>query len=183
MNYLKDNIFECFLRSLRPEEQKINKYIKSLFRREKETKAIKDRLLRDITNLFEHVEDVNFYKPVRVNNFWSYNDIEYESNDDRNKTLSVEEYLNKIKLYLKDIINNFKKSETSKIHLTITNNFVSSIDNDGECVMHSKTNNIEILINDEVDEVIKELFDSLKNRYQNNLESMKGSEFLLDYVQ
>ena len=38
------------------------------------------------------------------------------------------------------------------------------------------------MINDEADEVIKELFDSLKNRYQNNLESMKGSEFAFDYV-
>ena len=36
--------------------------------------------------------------------------------------------------------------------------------------------------NDEADEIIKELFDSFKSRYQNNLESMKGSEFLFDYV-
>ena len=35
------------------------------------------------------------------------------------------------------------------------------------------------MIKDEADEVIKERFDSLKNRYQNNLESMKGSEFVL----
>ena len=48
--------------------------------------------------------------------------------------------------------------------------------------MHSKIDNIEILINDEVDEVIKELFDSLKSRYQNNLESIKGSEFVFEYV-
>ena len=41
----------------------------------------------------------------------------------------------------------------------------------------------EIKINDEADEIIKKLFDSLKNRYQNNLESMKGSEFVFDYVQ
>ena len=41
--------------------------------------------------------------------------------------------------------------------------------------MHSKSGNIEIMINDEAVEVIKELFDSLKNRYQNNFESMKGS--------
>ena len=39
------------------------------------------------------------------------------------------------------------------------------------------------MFNDEADEVIKELFDSLKNRYQNNLESMKGSEFVCDYLQ
>ena len=38
------------------------------------------------------------------------------------------------------------------------------------------------MINDEADEVIKEPFDSLKNRYQNNLESMKASEFVFDYV-
>ena len=38
------------------------------------------------------------------------------------------------------------------------------------------------MINDEADEVIKELFDSLKNRYQNNLKSVKGSEFVFDYV-
>ena len=62
--------------------------------------------------------------------------------------------------------------------LTIANNFISSIDkNDEEHLMHSKSDNIEIMINDEADEVIKKLFDSLKNRYQNNLESMKDSVF------
>ena len=48
--------------------------------------------------------------------------------------------------------------------------------------MHSKSDNIEIMINDEADEVIEELFDSLKNRYQNNLESMKDSESVFDHV-
>ena len=37
-------------------------------------------------------------------------------------------------------------------------------------------------MNDEADEVIKELFDSLKNRYQNNLEFKKGTESVFDYV-
>ena len=49
--------------------------------------------------------------------------------------------------------------------------------------MITKNNNIEIKINHEADRVMKELFDSLKNRYQNNLGSLKGSEFLFDYVQ
>ena len=39
--------------------------------------------------------------------------------------------------------------------------------------MYSKSDNIEIMIHDEADEVLEELFDSLKNRYQNNSESMK----------
>ena len=48
--------------------------------------------------------------------------------------------------------------------------------------MHSKSDNAEIMINDEADEVIEELFDSLKNRYESNLESIKDSEFVFDYV-
>ena len=49
--------------------------------------------------------------------------------------------------------------------------------------MHSKSENIEIIINDEADEIIEELFDSLKSRHQNNLESINGSEFAFDCVQ
>ena len=48
--------------------------------------------------------------------------------------------------------------------------------------MYSKSDNIEITISDEVDQVTKELFGSLENRCQNNLESMKGSEFAFDYA-
>ena len=116
--------------------------------------------------------------------FRSKNYIEYESNSsNRNKALPVEEYLNKISPYLKDIINNLKKSDAWKIQLTIANNFIFSIDNDEQRLMHSKSGSIEIMINDEADEVIKQLSDSLKNRYQNNFESIKGSEFVFDYVQ
>ena len=48
--------------------------------------------------------------------------------------------------------------------------------------MYSKSDNIEITISDEADQVTKELFGSLENRCQNNLESMKGSEFAFDYA-
>ena len=47
--------------------------------------------------------------------------------------------------------------------------------------MYSESDNIEIMISDEADEVIKELFDSLRNRYQNNLESVKGREVFFNY--
>ena len=49
--------------------------------------------------------------------------------------------------------------------------------------MLSKSDNIEVMISDEADQFIKKLFDSLKDRYQNNLESMGGSNFAFDYVQ
>ena len=50
----------------------------------------------------------NYYKPVRVSNFSSNNYIEYESNGTRNNIQSGQEYLDKIRPYLKDTINNLK---------------------------------------------------------------------------
>ena len=92
-------------------EENIIKGIRNPFRLEKETKAIKDRILRDIKNLFEHEEEEKYHKPARVSNFWSNSYIEYEKNSDKYKTLSVKEYFNKVRKYLKDIINNLKKSD------------------------------------------------------------------------
>ena len=57
----------------------------------------------------------DYYKPVSVGYFLSNNYIENERNSDRNKTLSVKEYLNKMRSYLQDIINDLKKSDTLKI--------------------------------------------------------------------
>ena len=38
-------------------------------------------IVRDIKKFFEHQEE-NYYKAVRVNNFWSNNYIKYEINGD-----------------------------------------------------------------------------------------------------
>ena len=49
--------------------------------------------------------------------------------------------------------------------------------------MHTMRDNIEIMKGSEIDEIIKELFESLWQRYQEGLEeSMKGSEFIFDSV-
>ena len=39
------------------------------------------------------------------------------------------------------------------------------------------------MMNDKADEIIEDLFDSLKNKYKNNLGSVKSSKFVFDYVQ
>ena len=75
--FLKKKI--CFskyikIKNLRPEEENIVKDIRNLFRLESETKGIKDRILRDFKNHFEHEEE-NYYEIVRVSNFWSNNYI------------------------------------------------------------------------------------------------------------
>ena len=52
-------------------------------------------------------------------------------------------------------MNTLKNSDNWKIQLTKAINFISSIDNYGEHVMHSKSDKIEIMINVEANEVIK----------------------------
>ena len=50
------------------------------------------------------------------------------------------------------------KSDTLKSQLTVSINLIScKDDNDEEHVMHSKSDNIDILMNDEADEVIEVL--------------------------
>ena len=105
------------------------KNMRNLFRLKTQNEASKDRIIRDIRNLFGEEEE-DYYNPVRMGNFWSRDYIKYESNGGRNKTLSIEQCLREVKPYLKDIINDFKKSETLKIQLTIAINFVSLKDTD-----------------------------------------------------
>ena len=56
---------------------------------------------------------------MRVDNLWNNSYIKKESSGERNKILSVKEYLDKIKIYTRDIIINLQKSYTWKIQLTI----------------------------------------------------------------
>ena len=49
--------------------------------------------------------------------------------------------------------------------------------------MCTKSNNVEIMMSSETDEIIKGLFESLLERYQEGLEeSMRGSEFIFDSI-
>ena len=52
---------------------------------------------------------------ARVGTFYSNNYVEYENNGHKNKSLSIKEYFDEIKPYLKDIKNNLKTSDTLKI--------------------------------------------------------------------
>ena len=85
-------------------------------REKKETndRLIKDITIRDIKTLFEQQQQ-DYYQRKRVSNFWNNNYIAYKSNGARNRNLSLDEYINKIEPYLRDIIMYLQKSDTWKI--------------------------------------------------------------------
>ena len=142
----------------------------------------------------------DYYKPIITKGAFNSSYIQYESKGDKGKNLLIKKYLNMIKLYLGNIINDHKtlgkwrihsgnkiiehKTQSEwKIQLTMAINFVSSKDYDETRTTHTKSNKAEIVMGSETDEIIEELFESFFQKYQEGLEeSMKGSEFIYDSV-
>ena len=97
--------------------------------------------------------------------------------------VTIKEYLNIIRQYSRHILNDHKNQGELKISLTVIINFISSKDSDAICTIHAKSNNMEFMMGNGTDEIIKELFESLLQKYQEGLEGKKrGSEFLYDSV-
>ena len=95
-------------------ERKKQKYIERL---------ISNRIIRDIRTRFEQ-EDEDYLKHERINSFQNNNYIEYDCSGD--KGLSLNEYLNKIKTHLKNIIKNLQRPDVWKIELTAAISFTFS---------------------------------------------------------
>ena len=139
--------------------------------------------VRDVRNLFNLSTDEDYYKPIMINNAFNSNYIEYESKGDKDITLSIEEYLYMIRPYLSDIINDHKTQGEWKIQLTVSINFMYSKDFDETDTMHTESDDIEIMLSSETDEIIEELFEYFLQKYQEGLEeNMRGRKFVFDSV-
>ena len=130
----------------------------------------------------ENVQDlftISIYKPKIVKSGYNNNYIEYRSEGD--KLLTIEEYLNLIEPYLRELINDHKNKSEWNIQLTAQINFISLRPGSDETrLMHTRSVNEEFMNGSDADEIIKDLFRSLLQRYQENLqEKMKGSDFEL----
>ena len=136
------------------------------------------RGIENVQDLFKILD----YKPTLVKSGYNNNYIQYGTEVD--KILTVEEYLALIEPYLRELINDYKSKGEWKIQLTVQINFISvKSDSDETCVMHTKSHNEEFVNGCDTDEIIKELFKSLLQRYQENLqEKMRGSDFAFDSV-
>ena len=158
------------------------------------------RGIKNLRDLFGLSIDEDYYKPIITTSAFNSSYIQYESKGDKGKNLSIKEYRNMIKPYLNDIIKDHKTrglvryhsgnkawlEETSskwKIQLTMAINFISCKDSDETRTMHTKSNNVEIMMGSEIDEIIEDIFESFLQKYQDGLEeSMRGSEFTYDSV-
>ena len=123
------------------------------------------RGIRNIQDLFQLPIDKDYYKPTLVKSGYNNNHIQYESKGD--KILTVKEYLGLMESYLADMINDYKSKGEWKIQLTAEINFTSlKPDSDETRIMDAKSDNKEIMIDSDTNEVIKELFKSFLQRHQ-----------------
>ena len=95
----------------------------------------------------------------------------------KNKILTTNEYIDIIRPYLSNIINDHENQGEWKIHLTMAINFLSSKEDSGETrTMRTKSNNVGIIMGSKAKEATEKLFKSFLQRYQDRLqESMTGS--------
>ena len=145
---------------------------------------------KKIINLDEHEDFIGLenvkdlysildYKPILITTGFNKNYLEYES--DGNNSLSFTEYLDLIKPYLEDLINEKKNKGEWKLQLTAKISFVSlKPDSDETRLMYTRSNPAEFMNGSETEEIIESLYRSLLENYNDNLqEKMRGSDFVL----
>ena len=86
--------------------------------------------------------------------------------------------------YLRELINYYKNKGEWKVQLIAEINYISlKTRSDETRIMHTKSDNIEITIGDDNDDIIEELFKSFLRKYEENLQNkMRGSDFEFDGV-
>ena len=84
--------------------------------------------------------------------------------------MALKEYLALIEKYLRELIEEYKLKGECKVQLTIEINFISlKPGSDETCIMYTRSGNVEILFGDDNDDIIEQLFESLLQKYEENL--------------
>ena len=138
--------------------------------------------IKDIKDLFKLSIDKDYYKPILVKSGYNGNYVQYESKGD--KILTLKKYLDLTEKYLRELINHYKNKGKWKVQLLEEINIISLKPGSDETrIMHTRSNNIEIMIGHDNDDIIEERFKSLLQKYEENLQNkMRGSDFEFDGV-
>ena len=172
------------------------------------------RKIGSIRTLFREF-DRDYYKPIRTDSgFVVRNDnyMEYTNKGDRYENLSPKEYLNMIKPYLRDLINehiptmelnnnnntdnnndnnnntdNYNNNNRAewKIQLTMQNSCISTRNFEETRTIFTKSEPVEIFMGVNTNDVIDRLFNTLLQRFQHAQETSyyRESESIPDNVE
>ena len=122
---------EDFFKNLKEDLKKFKKYRYN-------TEDIDYKEIKEIENLFNKISEEDYYGPIKIRDSFDDDYIEYESRGDKDNNLSLEEYFNIIRLYLRDMIDNYEAHNEWKIQLIMKINYISSLDINDTRIMHTK---------------------------------------------
>ena len=168
--------------------RKTSKYLEELDKRILELDKYHDyddheyRGIKNIEDLFRISIHKDYYKPKLTKSGYNSNYVQYESKGD--KILALSEYFTVTEKYLRELIEEYKLKGEWKIQLTIEINFILLKPGSSETrTMYTRSDNIEIMFGDDSDDIIEQLFRSLLQKYEENLQNkMRGSDFEFDGV-
>ena len=120
---------DSYLKNLKKDLEKLQKY----------------SITYGLDYLFNELDKGDYYEPREVKSAFDGSYMLYESSGDKDSKLLIYEYFDIIRPYSKDMVDNHKARGEWKIQLTMQVIFVSFIDANETCVMHTKTDNIEIM--------------------------------------
>ena len=149
------------------------------------------RRIGTIRTLFKEF-DRDYYNPIRTDDGFAVrrnNYVEYKSKGDRYENLLPEEYLNMIKTYLRDLINDHKPMAESineendsdadraewKIQLVMQNSCISTRNFEETRTIYSASEPVEIFMGSDTED-IDTLFNTILQRFQQAQENQMIKE-------
>ena len=86
----------------------INRYLKKLDSDLRKLQKHQDNITYGLNYLFDEVDEEDYYEPQEIKSAFDGSYTLYESRGDKDNMLAICEYFDKIKPYLKDMIDDYK---------------------------------------------------------------------------
>ena len=134
--------------------KKIDKYPKNFKNDFEKLQKYQHSITYDLDYLFNELDEVDYYEPKEVKSAFDGSYILYESKTDEDARLSIDEYFDIIRPYLKDMIDSRKARNEWKTQLSMGIIFVSFTDANETREMHTKSDNITIMRGVENEDII-----------------------------
>ena len=114
----------------------------------------------------DEASDEDYYKPIFVKSSHKGNYKPYKSNGDIENILSVYQYLNKIRSYLHDLINDHRiVRRVWKNQINMHVNFISSRDTGETHFCYVWSDNVSIMQGENANAIIRKTFNSFIHNY------------------
>ena len=183
-NFLKEKEQEGSLTNKQKNLLKnIGRYLKKLNNGFKILQKYQYNITYGIDYLFNEVNEEDYYEPKEIKRAFDGSYVLYERRGDKDAKLALYEYFDKIKPYLKDMIDDYKSKGEWKIQITMRIIFIYFIDKNETQVMHTKSDNVEIMNGTDTSDAINKLINSFMKRYQEGLETkMKVNSYIFERI-